>query len=176
MREFLLRRLVQVVPTILGLLVLIFLVSRVMPGDPVRLALGPEATKAQIAAYQEKLGLDRPLPGQFTHYVAGLLRGDLGESIRTSRDVRRDIGHFLPATVELLRGARDGRPVADLVARLEAWAQTDLWNSIEYEIAARLGSLIEGHLKVSTELSQAAYDTVAEVELCIPSTTAVPAP
>ena len=52
MREFLLRRLVQVVPTVLGLLVLIFVVSRVIPGDPVRLALGPEATRDQIAAYQ----------------------------------------------------------------------------------------------------------------------------
>jgi peptide/nickel transport system permease protein len=105
MREFLLRRLVQVVPTVLGLLVLIFLVSRVMPGDPVRLALGPEATKAQIAAYQEKLGLDRSLPGQFAHYVAGLFRGDLGEAIRTSRDVRLDIRDFLPATVELVTTA-----------------------------------------------------------------------
>ena len=75
MREFLLRRLIQVLPTVLGLLVLIFVISRVIPGDPVRLALGPEATKQQIAAYQEKLGLDRPLPAQFGHYVAGLLRG-----------------------------------------------------------------------------------------------------
>jgi peptide/nickel transport system permease protein len=105
MREFLLRRLVQVLPTVLGLLVLIFVVSRVMPGDPVRLALGPEATKDQIAAYQEKLGLDRPLPAQFGHYVTGLLQGDFGESIRTYRDVRLDIRDFLPATVELVTSA-----------------------------------------------------------------------
>ena len=84
MREYLLRRLIQVLPTVLGLLVLIFVVSRVIPGDPVRLALGPEATKQQIAAYQEKLGLDRSLPAQFAHYVGGLLRGDFGESIRTT--------------------------------------------------------------------------------------------
>ena len=105
MREFFLRRLIQVLPTVLGLLVLIFVVSRVIPGDPVRLALGPEATKEQITTYQEKLGLDRPLPAQFGHYVAGLLRGDLGESIRTYRDVRLDIRDFLPATVELVTTA-----------------------------------------------------------------------
>jgi peptide/nickel transport system permease protein len=104
-RDFLLRRLAQILPTILGLLVLIFLIARVMPGDPVRLALGPEATRDQIEAYQKKLGLDRPLPAQLAHYLAGLLRGDLGESIRTYRDVALDIRAFLPATVELVLAA-----------------------------------------------------------------------
>ena len=102
MREYLVRRLAQVVPTVLGLLVLIFLISRVMPGDPVRLALGPEATRDQIEAYQQKLGLDRPLPAQFGSYLLGLARGDFGESLRTYRDVRLDLLAFLPATVELV--------------------------------------------------------------------------
>ena len=97
-----LRRLAQILPTVFGLLVLIFIVSRVMPGDPVRLALGPEATRDQIEAYQKKLGLDRPLPAQFGHYLAGLAHGDFGESIRTYRDVRLDLLEFLPATVELV--------------------------------------------------------------------------
>lgn len=101
-RDYLIRRLAQIVPTILGLLVLMFFVSRIMPGDPVRLALGPEATRDQIEAYQKKLGLDRPLPAQFGHYFAGLVRGDFGESIRTYRDVRLDLRDFLPATVELV--------------------------------------------------------------------------
>jgi len=104
-RDFLVRRLAQILPTILGLLVLIFLVSRVMPGDPVRLALGPEATREQIEAYRVKLGLDRPLPAQFGHYLAGLARGDFGESIRTYRDVRLDLVDFLPATIELVLAA-----------------------------------------------------------------------
>jgi peptide/nickel transport system permease protein len=104
-RHFLLRRLAQTVPTILGLLVLIFFIARVMPGDPVRLALGPEATREQIEAYQKKLGLDRPLPAQFAHYLDGLVRGDLGESIRTYRDVRLDLLEFLPATLELVLAA-----------------------------------------------------------------------
>lgn len=104
-RDFLVRRLTQILPTILGLLVLIFLISRVMPGDPVRLALGPEATRDQIETYRQRLGLDRPLPAQFGHYLAGLARGDFGESIRTYRDVRLDLLDFLPATVELVLAA-----------------------------------------------------------------------
>ena len=86
----------------LGLLALIFVISRVMPGDPVRLALGPEATAQQIETYRRQLGLDRPLPAQFLHYLGGLARGDFGESIRTYRNVRLDVLDFLPATVELV--------------------------------------------------------------------------
>ena len=102
---FLVRRFAQIVPTLLGLLVLIFFVSRVMPGDPVRLALGPEATRDQIDTYRAKLGLDRPLPAQFGRYLAGVVQGDFGESIRTYRDVRLDLRDFLPATVELVLAA-----------------------------------------------------------------------
>jgi peptide/nickel transport system permease protein len=97
--------LVQVVPTVLGLLALIFVISRVMPGDPVRLALGPEATAQQIETYRRQLGLDRPLHEQFLHYLSGLARGDFGESIRTYRNVRLDVLDFLPATVELVLAA-----------------------------------------------------------------------
>jgi peptide/nickel transport system permease protein len=104
-RQFLLRRAAQIAPTILGLLVLIFMISRVMPGDPVRLVLGPEATREQVEAYRGKLGLDQPLPTQFVRYVGGLLRGDFGESIRTYREVRLDLLEFLPATVELVLAA-----------------------------------------------------------------------
>jgi peptide/nickel transport system permease protein len=103
--DYLLRRLVQVVPTVFGLLALIFVISRVMPGDPVRLALGPEATAEQIETYRRQLGLDRPLPAQFLHYLGGLVRGDFGESIRTYRNVRLDVLDFLPATVELVLAA-----------------------------------------------------------------------
>ncbi|MBI4012370.1 MAG: ABC transporter permease [Candidatus Rokubacteria bacterium] len=104
-QDYLLRRLAQLVPTLLGLLVLIFVIARVMPGDPVRLALGPEATREQIDTYRRQLGLDRPLPVQFAHYLGGLARGEFGESIRTYRDVRLDLLDFLPATVELVLAA-----------------------------------------------------------------------
>ncbi|PZA07535.1 ABC transporter permease [Meiothermus sp. Pnk-1] len=100
--EFAIRRLVQLVPTLLGLLVLIFLIARVMPGDPVRLALGPEATAEQVAALRNQLGLDQPLPVQFVNYLIGLVRGDFGVSLRTLRGVGSDIAGLLPATLELV--------------------------------------------------------------------------
>ncbi|MCH1928183.1 ABC transporter permease, partial [Shewanella sp. C31] len=65
---FLIRRLLEAIPTLFGLLVLIFLIARVIPGDPVRLALGPEATQEQIEAFRRELGLDLPLWLQFVTY------------------------------------------------------------------------------------------------------------
>lgn len=121
------RRVGQVVPTVFGLLVLIFLISRVMPGDPVRLALGPEATRDQIEAYQKKLGLDRPLPAQFGHYLAGLARGEFGESIRTYRDVRLDLRDFLPATVELVLVALAIAVLAGVPFGILAAVRRDTW-------------------------------------------------
>lgn len=121
------RRVGQVVPTVFGLLVLIFVISRVMPGDPVRLALGPEATRDQIEAYQKKLGLDRPLPAQFAHYLAGLARGEFGESIRTYRDVRLDLRDFLPATVELVLVALAVAVLAGVPFGILAAVRRDTW-------------------------------------------------
>lgn len=96
------RRLLQMLPTLLGLLVLIFLIARVMPGDPVRLVLGPEATAEQVAALRTQLGLDQPLWVQFVQYLQGLLQGDFGISLRTLRSVSADIATLLPATLELV--------------------------------------------------------------------------
>ncbi|MDR7460388.1 MAG: ABC transporter permease, partial [Armatimonadota bacterium] len=68
---------------------------------PVRLALGPEATQEQVEALRRQMGLDRPLHVQYLTYLAGALRGDFGYSLRTHRNVSRDLVEFLPATVEL---------------------------------------------------------------------------
>ncbi|MGH7265213.1 MAG: ABC transporter permease, partial [Candidatus Rokuibacteriota bacterium] len=126
-RDYLVRRVAQLVPTLLGLLVLIFLIARVMPGDPVRLALGPEATQEQIETYRRQLGLDQPLPVQFARYLGGLARGDLGESIRTYRDVRLDIREFLPATVELVLAALGLAVVVGVPLGVLAAVYRDTW-------------------------------------------------
>lgn len=99
---FMLRRVAGLIPTLLGLLLLIFLIARVMPGDPVRLALGPEATAEQAAAFRQELGLDQPLWKQFIDYVIGLTQGEFGTSLRTYQDVGRDIQQLLAATLELV--------------------------------------------------------------------------
>jgi peptide/nickel transport system permease protein len=71
-------RLAWFVPTLLGLLVVTFVISHVIPADPVALVAGETATPAQVEALRAKLGFDRPLPVQFVAYVGRLLRGDLG--------------------------------------------------------------------------------------------------
>ncbi len=100
-RDYLARRVLMMVPTLLGLSLLIFLLSRVMPGDPILLALGPEARPEQVEQLRREMGLDRPLHVQYLRYLQGVLRGDFGRSLRTHRPVAQDLRDFLPATVEL---------------------------------------------------------------------------
>ena len=97
----LLHRLMWFVPTLLGLLVVTFVISRVIPADPVALVAGETASPAQVEALRKQLGFDRPLPVQFVDYVARLVRGDMGTSIFTRRPIVDDLVHRLPATIEL---------------------------------------------------------------------------
>src|SRR5262249_2592705 len=75
--------------------------SHVVPADPAVVALGDHASEAQIAAFRQLNALDKPIPQQYWIYVNGLLRGDLGISLRTARPVARDLRQFFPATFEL---------------------------------------------------------------------------
>src|SRR5438128_1486779 len=97
----LLRRLAWFVPTLLGLLAITFVISRVVPADPVALVAGETATPAQVEALRRQLGFDRPLPVQFVTYVARLARGDMGTSLYTMRPIADDLATRLPATLEL---------------------------------------------------------------------------
>ena len=96
-----LHRLLWFVPTLLGLLVVTFVISRVIPADPVALVAGETATPAQVEALRRQLGYDRPLPVQFVDYVGRLARGDMGVSLFTRRPIVDDLAHRLPATIEL---------------------------------------------------------------------------
>ena len=99
--DYLVQRVLQSVPVIVGLSVLIFGISRVIPGDPVRLALGPEASEQQIEALRTEMGLDQPLPVQYLDWLVGVIQGDWGMSLRTNNTVFSDIVARLPATFEL---------------------------------------------------------------------------
>ncbi len=100
--EYLLRRLISTLMVIVGVVTLTFFVVRLVPSDPARLYAGPRARPEQLAAVRTRLGLDRPLPEQYLRYLAGLARGDFGESLKTKRSVRKDLSIFLPATLELI--------------------------------------------------------------------------
>ena len=105
MGKFILRRLLLLIPILLGLTVIIFLFIRLLPGDPASAILGERATPESLARVREALGLDRPLPEQYWEYVSGLARGDLGTSFLTNRDVGDDFLQRFPATVELAAAA-----------------------------------------------------------------------
>jgi peptide/nickel transport system permease protein len=96
-----LRRAAWFLPTLLGLLAITFVVSRIIPADPVALVAGDTATPAQVEALRRQLGYDRPLPVQFVTYVGRLLRGDMGTSLFTTRPIVDDLASRLPATIEL---------------------------------------------------------------------------
>ncbi|MDX6743581.1 ABC transporter permease [Actinocorallia sp. A-T 12471] len=96
------RRVVRFVLSLGGVVVASFAMLHLIPGDPVRAALGPTAPADVVARRRSELGLDRPLPDQFTAYVGGIFRGDLGESFLSRRPAAEVIGDRLPATVQLV--------------------------------------------------------------------------
>ena len=96
-----LSRLGQAVPTVFGILVVTFLMTRALPGDPAAFFAGPAATPESIAEIRSSLGLDKPLPTQFAIYIQDLFKGDLGSSLTTGQPVLSDLGQRLPASLEL---------------------------------------------------------------------------
>jgi peptide/nickel transport system permease protein len=93
--------LVTLAITLLGLLLVTFLIGRVVPIDPVLSIVGERATEAQMQAIRDKLGLDLPMWQQFFIYVSDAVQGDLGTSIRTGAPVASEIARYFPATLEL---------------------------------------------------------------------------
>jgi ABC-type dipeptide/oligopeptide/nickel transport system permease component len=100
----LLRRLLLAIPTLVGVLVVVFLLLYVAPGDPVQEMVGERADAATIERLRHQLHLDEPLPNQFAHYASGVLRGDLGRSFITNRPIAGDVLERFPKTL-LLAGA-----------------------------------------------------------------------
>ena len=90
---------------LVGVSMLMFLIARVIPGDPARIALGPNATEAQVQALRHERHLDEPIPIQYWDYVSDVVRGDLGNSLYSNRPVSVDIAQYLPATLELVFAA-----------------------------------------------------------------------
>lgn len=94
-------RIAQAVPVVVGVVVIGFVLTRALPGDPAVYFAGAAADEASIAEIRRTLGLDRPLPEQFLIYVGDLLSGDFGSSISTGQPVLSDLANRLPASLEL---------------------------------------------------------------------------
>jgi peptide/nickel transport system permease protein len=105
MLRYLIRRLAGLLFVFVGVSLITFTLAQLVPIDPAAAALGQNARDEQIAAFRQQYGLDRSPPEQYLSYVARLLQGDLGISIRTRRPVADDLRDFLPATIELALAA-----------------------------------------------------------------------
>jgi ABC-type dipeptide/oligopeptide/nickel transport system permease component len=101
MLKYSLRRLLIIIPTLLGVFTLIFLIVRVIPGDPAASALGDYASKEAVEALRERMGLNQPLLLQYVQFLFNLLRGDFGESMITGESVAKQILFVLPYSLEL---------------------------------------------------------------------------
>ncbi|VVD91663.1 Glutathione transport system permease protein GsiC [Pandoraea iniqua] len=97
MLNYFFKRLLGLIPTLLIVAVLVFAFVHMLPGDPARLAAGPQADEATVALVRQDLGLDKPLLSQFTHFVTHAVRGDFGLSMRSKQPVSEEIGsRFMP--------------------------------------------------------------------------------
>jgi peptide/nickel transport system permease protein len=103
--NYLLRRILISVPTVLGVLIIVFAMVRLAPGDPALYLAGEFASPAQIAQVRERFGLNRPIPEQFAIFLGSVLQGDLGRSTRSNRPVVQDLRERFPNTLELAAAA-----------------------------------------------------------------------
>jgi len=99
--RFLVRRLLLTIPVLIGVATLVFSLIHLVPGDPVQAMLGESASPQDVAQLRTKLGLDRPLYEQYVSFAAGVVRGDLGTSLRTDQPVTTVILERMTATMEL---------------------------------------------------------------------------
>ncbi len=138
MTAFLVRRLGFALVTLFAVLTIIFLIVRILPGDPAQVILGDQADAATVAALRTRLGLDQPLLVQYAGFLGGALRGDWGVSLVTGRPVVQEVLSVLPWTVELtvyalLIGAVTGIP-------LGVWAAVNRNHATDYIV--RMVSLL----------------------------------
>jgi peptide/nickel transport system permease protein len=105
MGRFLTRRLVLTIPVLLGVATLVFSLIHLIPGDPAQAMLGEAAPQSDVEELRRQLGLDRPLAEQYAVFLGGLVKGDLGTSLRTGLPVTQQIVERMPATFELAAAA-----------------------------------------------------------------------
>lgn len=101
MLSYIVKRLFMLIPVLIGMSIIVFSIVHLIPGDPAEALLGERASQQSIDLIREKYGLDKPIVVQYFYYMGNLLKGDLGESIRTQRDINTEIWRYIAATLEL---------------------------------------------------------------------------
>lgn len=124
---YILKRLLGLIPVLLGITLLVFALLHLIPGDPAVVLLGERATPEQLAALREKLGLNQPLPLQYLTFLKNLLRFDLGTSIISGIPIADELRIRFPATLELSLGAMGVALLAGIPAGILAALQKNRW-------------------------------------------------
>ncbi len=137
--DYLVRRAIQAIPVLFGLSILIFTITRVIPGDPVRLALGPDVADEQVEAFRQEMGLDEPLHIQYIEWLSGVFQGQWGLSLRTGNNVLYDIVLRLPATFELVLVALGFAIVLGIPFGVIAGTNKDHWQDHVSRLTALFG-------------------------------------
>jgi peptide/nickel transport system permease protein len=137
MANYIIRRVLLIIPTALLVVTLVFFIFRLVPGDVARIIAGERATEEEVALIREQLGLDDPMYVQYAHYLWGLVHGDLGRSLTYRRQVLGEIVSRVPATLELA--------LAGVVVSIVVGVSTGLVSAIKrntiYDYASMLAAI-----------------------------------
>jgi len=127
MLKFILKRLGLLIPTLLGVVTLVFFMIALAPGDPARIMLGERANAEQLAQLRSELGLDQPLSKQYLLYLGRVVRGDLGKSMVTQQKITDELADRLPATIELALTATLFASILGIVLGVAAARRRNTW-------------------------------------------------
>jgi peptide/nickel transport system permease protein len=139
MREYILKRILQVVPTVLMITLVVFAMMRAIPGDPIVSLLGDAYDEEDATRLRQEYGLDRPVVAQYTIWLGKLLRGDWGESYLSGREVLDDVLLRLPVTVELIVLAMGVALIIALPAGIIAALRQNTWADYTAMTSALVG-------------------------------------
>lgn len=138
MTRYIIRRLLLLVPVLIGISIVTFAMLRLIPGDPAQIMLGEHATQEAVAEIRARMGLDQPIPVQYLRYLESVVRLDLGRSLKTNRPVLQEIGQRLPATVELTLGAM----LVALVVGIPAGILAAYRHNSAFDLATMFGAML----------------------------------
>lgn len=139
MTVYIFRRLLQMIPVMLGVTIVVFLIMQLVPGDPARLLAGEGATPEQIQAIRESLGLNKPLIQQYIDYLSQVLQGNLGTSMVTNSPVLEEILIRLPTTVELALASIFVAVTLGLLAGIISATKQNTWADMSIMVVALIG-------------------------------------
>ncbi|WP_431027966.1 ABC transporter permease [Lysinibacillus sp. LZ02] len=136
MLHYIMKRLVHLIPVLLGMSIIVFLIIHAIPGDPAQVILGQQATAEAVAALRESLGLNNPWYVQYFSYLQDIVTGNLGESLRTRQPITTEVWPYLAATFELAFFAMAIAVIVGMNAGIiSAWFQNSKFDYIVMVIA-----------------------------------------